>query len=80
MYEKKTCKTHEKRQGREKVLLNNQIITARCIELQVYTSNDHERKINYDWPNLTLARQFWATKVCLWASKKQILKIVRDIL
>ena len=47
MYEQNTCKTHEKRQGREnrifKILPSNQIITACCIKLRVQEMTMNEK-------------------------------------
>ena len=61
-------KTHEKSRGEKtissKILPNNQIITACCIELRVQARNDYEQKINYDWTKdmiLILFNSCWLT-------------------
>ena len=47
--------THKKRQGRENKILKNfaKLSNNHCMPHQTSsTRNDHERKINYDWPKL----------------------------
>ena len=36
---------------------------------KIIGTSESRLQINKQWCNLTLTQRFWATKVCLWASK-----------
>ena len=49
---------------------------ARLFLLKLHAGMYNTQQAVYQWCNVTLARRFWATKMCLWASKISKIRLI----